>query len=150
MVRRSDGGKDGSGLALITLLLLLDCQNPAGSAQGPVLVSAAQSLWTLSFLVQVSFLQFSAIRNSSQSKYIAFILFFWIFLFKSPKRLTQTNTTKYTYTYKGNLTYLYFHFKMQCRVFFCCGGCYSVAKSCPVLCNPWTATCLDPLSSMIS
>ena len=56
MVRRSDGVKDGSGLALITLLLLLDCQNPTGSAQGPALVSAAQSLWTLSFLVQISFL----------------------------------------------------------------------------------------------
>ena len=29
-------------------------------------------------------------------------------------------------------------------------GCYLVTKSCPTLCNPWTAACQAPLSSMIS
>lgn len=97
MVIRNSSGKDVSGLAFVTLLLLFDCQSPAGSAQGPRWALAAQSPQTLSLLGQVSFLQFPVIRDSPQSKYTAFILFLWIFLFESLKRPTKTNTTKYIY-----------------------------------------------------
>lgn len=68
--------RDYRGLALVTLLPLLDCHSPADSAHGPSLASAAQSLQTLSLLGQISYLQLLAIRNSPQGKYTAFALLF--------------------------------------------------------------------------